>query len=183
MESDGLVEDTVQIKDQPESSLERLRFDLSTVSEDTTLSNIPLSEIYGLDVNEDVVLNELYKSHITKKTIQDKDIDDMADSILSKMWNCQDSISFATSLRTHGQNFRRIAARSIGERDPTDVRGVRECHLFMFLCYVTQITRISLENQRLNFMTNTRYAPSWHNFSTCSRRVGPMQFGQESVRD
>ena len=148
MESDGLVEDTVQIKDKAESSLERLRFDLSTVAEDATLSNIPLSEIYGLDVNEDLVLNELYKAHMAKTTIQDKEIEEMADSILSKMWNCEDSISFATSLRTHGQNFRRIATRSIGE-----LRSHRMCVL------------------------------SWHNFSICSRRVGPMQFVQESVRD
>ena len=133
MESDGLVEDTVQIKDKAESSLERLRFDLSTVAEDATLSNIPLSEIYGLDVNEDLVLNELYKAHMAKTTIQDKEIEEMADSILSKMWNCEDSISFATSLRTHGQNYRRIATRSIGERDPTDVRsGVAQCQYVVF---------------------------------------------------
>ena len=59
LESDGLVEDTIQIKDQPKSSLERLRFDLATVAEDAKLVNIPLSEIYGLEVNEDIVLNEL----------------------------------------------------------------------------------------------------------------------------
>ena len=76
--------------------------------------------------------HDRYKAHIANTTIQDKDIEAMADSILSKMWHCEDSISFATSLRTHGQNFRRIAARSIGERDPTDVRSVVSQFQFMF---------------------------------------------------
>jgi hypothetical protein len=123
MESDGLTEATVSIKDE-ETSIGKLRFDLKTVANDALLLNVPLSEIYGLDIGEDLILNELYKRHVLKESLDDKCVEELADSVLSKMWNCEDSIAFATSLRTHGQNFGRIALRSIGGRDPTDVRSV-----------------------------------------------------------
>ncbi len=125
---------SVKICDVAESKLSKLRFDLSTVASNKILKSVSLSEIHGLDVSEDLVLNMLH-SHVLKSSSEDdmeKEIKNLADSIMKKKWNCEDSVLFATTLRTHGQNYRRIAARSIGGRDPTDIRSIISQYQYMF---------------------------------------------------